>query len=166
MHIYRISSLSKFRLVQASLSLLAVYTTGVKHIAPNGVARIFVWGGPPGTFSVISPGADRIQWGGVVAEIFRDLNYRVEFSGGGGVVAEIFPVNKSITFHRFRDILGTFWGHLRITRRLWKTHENSGTLPRSAYTFKPRNNINSVRKKTFTKSLGGGMAPLAPWLRH
>ena len=33
MHIYRISSLSKFRLVQASLSLLAVYTAGVKHIA-------------------------------------------------------------------------------------------------------------------------------------
>ena len=31
----------------------------------NGVARIFVFGGrPPGTFFVISPGADRIQWGG------------------------------------------------------------------------------------------------------
>ena len=33
-------------------------------------------GGPHGTFSVVSPGADRIQWGrgGVVAENFRDLN--------------------------------------------------------------------------------------------
>ena len=50
----------------------------------NGVARIFFWGGAPGTFFVISPGADRIQWGGVVAEIFRDLNYRIRFSGGGG----------------------------------------------------------------------------------
>ena len=37
----------------------------------------------------------------------------------------------------------------------------------SAYTFKPRNDINSFRKKTFNKSLGGAMAPLAPpWLRH
>ena len=39
--------------------------------------------------------------------------------GGAGVVAEIFPVNKSITFPRFRDIFGTFSGHLRIIRRLW-----------------------------------------------
>ena len=40
------------------------------------------------------------------------------------------------------------------------TRGNSGTLPMSAYTFKPRNNINSFRKKTFTKSLGG---PWPPW---
>ena len=32
----------------------------------------------------------------------------------------------------------------------------------SAYTFKPRNDINSFRQKTFTNSLGGAMAPLAP----
>ena len=81
---------------------------------------------------------------------------------GGGVVAEIFPVNKSLTFPRFRDIFGAFSGHLPIIRRLWTLAENSGTLPMSAYTFKPRNNINSFRKKTFTKSLGGAMAPLAP----
>ena len=42
------------------------------------------------------------------------------------------------------------------------TRGNSGTLPMSAYTFRPRNNINSFRKKTFTKRLGGAMAPLAP----
>ena len=98
---------------------------------------------------------------GVVAEIFRDLNYRIGFSGGGGGVAEIFPVNKSLTFPRFRDIFLAFSGHLRIIRRLWTLPENSGTLHMSAYTFKPRNNINSFRKTTFTKSLGGAMAHLA-----
>ena len=41
------------------------------------------------------------------------------------------------------------------------THANSGTIHRSAYTFKPRNNINSFQKKTLTKSLGGGAWP--PW---
>ena len=35
---------------------------------------------------------DQIQWGG----------------GGGGVVAEIFHVDKSTAFPRFRHILGTF----------------------------------------------------------
>ena len=79
---------------------------------------------------------------------------------GGGVVGEIFPVNKSLTFPRFRDIFGAFSSRLRIIRRLWTLAENSGTLPMSAYTFKPRNNINSFRKKTFTKSLGG---PWPPW---
>ena len=34
---------------------------------------------------------DAIQWGGgVVAEVFRDLQNPMRFSGGGGVVAEIF----------------------------------------------------------------------------
>ena len=114
-----------------------------RYVSPisNGVARIFFGGGPPGTFSspireptAFSGGGGvvaeifrdlnyRIGFsggGGVVAEIFRDLNYRVGFSGGGGgVVADIFPVNGSITFPRFLDIVGTFSGHLRIIRRLW-----------------------------------------------
>ena len=34
------------------------------HVVINGVARILVWGEAPGTFSVISTGAYRIQWGG------------------------------------------------------------------------------------------------------
>ena len=35
------------------------------NASANGVARNFVWGGGhPVPFSVISPGADRIQWGG------------------------------------------------------------------------------------------------------
>ena len=51
----------------------------------NGVARIFFGGGASRYIFVTSPGADRIQWGGgVVAVIFRDLNYRIGFSGGGG----------------------------------------------------------------------------------
>ena len=33
---------------------------------------------------------DAIQWGGVVAEFFRDLLNPMRFSGGG-VVAQIFP---------------------------------------------------------------------------
>ena len=35
------------------------------------------------------------------------------------------------------------------------THGNSGILGRSAYSFKERNNINSLEKKPFTKRLGG-----------
>ena len=31
-----------------------------------------------------SPEADAIQWGGVVAELFRDLQEPTRFSGGGG----------------------------------------------------------------------------------
>ena len=96
-----------------------------------GVARIFFGGGATRYIFVTSPGADRIQWGGgVVAEIiFRELNYRIGFSEGGGVVAEIFPVDKSITFPRFRDILGTFSGHLRIIRRLWTLAKIQGHFP-------------------------------------
>ena len=53
--------------------------------ARNGVARIFVWGGGhPVHFPSSLRGADRIQWGGGVAEIFRDLVYPIRFSGGGG----------------------------------------------------------------------------------
>ena len=63
----------------------------------NGVARIFVWGG--GTRYIF-----RHSVGGGVAEMFRDLNSRIRFSGGGGVVAEFFYVDKSITFPRFRDM--------------------------------------------------------------
>ena len=40
-----------------------------------------------------------------------------------------------------------------------ETRGNSGTLGRSAYTFKECNNINSLEKKTFTKSLGGAWPP-------
>ena len=57
--------------------------TTFTSLTDNGVARIFFWGGPPGTFS--SPLREPSAFsGGVVAEIFRDLNYRIGFSGGGG----------------------------------------------------------------------------------
>ena len=103
--------------------------------------------------------------GGGVAEMLRDLRASDQIQWGGGVVANIFPVNKSITFPRFRDILFYIFGPPADDPPFMETHGNSGTLPRSAYTFKPRNNINLFRKKTFTKSLGG-MTPLPPWLRH
>ena len=49
----------------------------------NGVARIFVWGGHPVHFpsSLREPTAFS-GGGGVVAENFRDLDYRITFSGG------------------------------------------------------------------------------------
>ena len=81
--------------------------------------------------------------GGVVAEIFRDRRKPGRFSGGGGVVAEFFgtsPIaisqphsvgrgvvgeclgffsnrrSRSIKLPQFRKFLGTFPGHLEITR--------------------------------------------------
>ena len=42
------------------------------------------------------------------------------------------------------------------------THGNSGTLARSAYTFKERNNINSLQKKNIYRKFGGAMAPVPP----
>ena len=59
----------------------------------SGRSQDFFLGGPSGTFS--SPLREPTAFsgkggGGVVAEIFRDLDYRIGFSGwGGGVVAEI-----------------------------------------------------------------------------
>ena len=99
--------------------------------------------------------------GGGTRYIFRHLSGSRPHSVGGGVVADIFLVHKSITFPRFRDIFGTFPGPPANHPPFTDTHGNSGTLPRSAYTFKPRNNINSFQKKTFTKSWGGH-GPLAP----
>ena len=52
----------------------------------NGVARIFVWGGP--IFHDLRR-PTRFGGGGVVAEICRDRRKPARFSGGG-VVAEIF----------------------------------------------------------------------------
>ena len=79
--------------------------------------------------------------------------------GGGGVVADFFQ-NQSHSLDSARFcVFCAFSGHLRIVRRLWTLAESSRTLPMSASTFKPRNNINSFRKKTFT-SLGG---PWPPW---
>ena len=86
-------------------------------------------GGPPGTYSSPLREPTAFSGGGVVAELFRDLNYRIGFSGGGGVVAEIFPLDKSITFPRFRDVFGTFSGHLRIIRRFWTLAEIQGHFP-------------------------------------
>ena len=51
----------------------------------NGVARIFFGGGHPVHFRHLSGSRPHsVGGGGVVAEIFRDLNYRIGFSGGGG----------------------------------------------------------------------------------
>ena len=51
----------------------------------NGVARIFVWGGATRyIFRHLFGSRPHSVGGGVVAENFRDLNYRIRFSGGGG----------------------------------------------------------------------------------
>ena len=81
-------------------------------------------------------------------------------SVGGGLVADIFPVNKSITFPRFRDIFCTFSAHLRIIRCLWTLAEIQGHFPcLLTHSNHVTASIHSG-KKTFTKSLGG---PWPPW---
>ena len=143
----------------------------------NGVARIFLWGGSTGRCHPVdfpsSPETDQIQWGGGV-EIFRHLHQRTRFAGGGvvaaeisvgpyfpvanpiqwggrggGVVGEFFPVaagkdqSNSLNSGTFFDISGTPADHPPFM----ETHGNSGRLGRPAYTFKERNNINSMEKK-------------------
>ena len=126
-------------------------------------------GGHPVHFPA-SPDADQIQWGGgVVAEIFRDLHQpdgdQVQW---GGVVADIFPVtpgvvkSNSLDSGAFFDISGAPGGRPPFM----DTHANSGTLGRSPYTFKERNNINSLQKKNIYQKFGGPWPPWPPWLRH
>ena len=117
---------------------------------------------PPGTFSVISGG--RPDSVGVVAEIFRDLHVRTRFSGG--VVAEIFAVTAG-TDQSNSPSSGTFFyisgGHLQITRHLCTLTEIPGHF--AGLLTHSKNVTTSIhwRKKTFTKSLGGGaMAPVGP----
>ena len=122
----------------------------------GGSSRNFPWSQLP----------DRIQWGGVVAEIFRDLSYRIGFSGGEGSIRNF----SRWQIKHIPSIPGHFlyiFGPPAALSPFMDTHGNSGTLPMSAYTFNPRNNINSFPKKTFTKSLGGPWPPWPPpWLRH
>ena len=77
---------------------------------------------------------------------------------GGGGSSRNFPVQKSITFPRFREIVGPPAAHPPFM----VTHGNSGTLPASAYTFKPRNNINSFQEKNIYQKFGGGHGPPGP----
>ena len=98
--------------------------------------------------------------GGATRYIFvTPLREPTAFSGGG-VVTEIFPVSKSITFPRFRDIFGTFSGHLRIVRRFMDIAEIQGRFPcLLTHSNHVTTSIHSG-KKTFNKSLGG---PWPPW---
>ena len=92
---------------------------------------------------------------------FRSFLRRTPFGGGGGSGRIFFPVaagkdqSNSLNSGRFVYISGGPGDHPPFL----ETHGNSGTLGRSAYTFKERNHINSMEKKTFTKSLGGGHGP-------
>ena len=121
----------------------------------NGVARIFV---PPGTFSVVSRSRpDSMGGGEVVAEIFRDLHKRTTFAG------ENFFRSLQVKITQIPSSPGDFCyisGPPADHPPFLDTHGNSGRLGKSAYTFKERNNINSLEKKSFTKSLGG---PWPPW---
>ena len=93
-------------------------------------------GGHPVHFPSYLRGPTAFSGGG---GIFRDLGYRIrsrpldqlpdQIKWGGGVVPDIFPVNRSITFPRFSDIFATFSGHLRITRRLWTLTEIQAHFP-------------------------------------
>ena len=151
---------------QASFSWIERHTEGdgtmMLRRRNNGVARIFFWGGHPVHFRHLSWSRPYSVGGGGSSRNVpcSQLPDRIQWGGGGGVVAEIFPLNKSITFPRFRDIFGTFSGHLRIIRRLWTLAEIQGHFPcLLAHSNHVTTSIHSG-KKTFTKSLGG---PWPPW---
>ena len=112
----------------------------------NGVARIFVWGV-------------------ATRYIFRHLSGSRPHSVGGGVVADIFPASKSITFTRFLGILGAFGtisGHLRIARRLWTLTEIQAHFPGLlTHSNHVTTSIHS-RKKHLPKVWGGHGPPGPP----
>ena len=88
--------------------------------------------------------------------MFRDLHKRTRFAGGGIVAAEIsVDQSNSLNNGTFLDISGRPGDHPPFL----EAHGNSGRLGRSAYTFKQRNNINSLEKKTFNKSFWGAWPP-------
>ena len=79
-------------------------------------------------------------------------------------MAEMFPVtageNQShyLDSAKFWDISAAPGGHPPFM----DTHGNSGSLGRSAYTFKERNNINSLEKKNIYQTFGGAWPPWPP----
>ena len=110
----------------------------------NGVAMIFVWGGHPVHFP-------------------SSLREPTAFSGGG-VVADIFPASKSITFPRFLGIFGTFHtfsGHLRIARRLWTLTEIQAHFP-GLLTHSNHVTTSIHSRKKHLPKVWGGHGPLAP----
>ena len=109
---------------------------------------------PPGRCHPVpfpsSPEADQIQWwgGGVVAEI---------------VVTENVPLTPAENqLPSIRGDLWTFPGHLEVTSHLWTLTEVPGHL--AGLLTHSKNVTASIhcRKKTFTKSWGGGHGPRGP----
>ena len=127
----------------------------------NGVARIFVWGGGATRYIFRHLSGSRPHSvGGGSSRNFPLSHLPDQIQWGGGVVAEIFPVHKSITFPRFPDILGTFSGHRRITRRLWTLTEIQAHFPGLlTHSNHVTTSIHS-RKKHLSKVWGG---PWPPW---
>ena len=87
------------------------------------------------------------------------------WGGGGSGWKKCFPLpagkdqSNSLNSARFFYISGGPGDHPPFL----ETHGNSGRLGRSAYTFKERNNFNSLEKKNIYQKFGGGaMAPVAP----
>ena len=111
-------------------------------------------GGPPGRCHPVhfpsSPEAGQIQsGGGVGSRNFPSSPEAGQIQSGGGVVAESCrDLQKSIKLPQLR----AFFLHLRAT---WRSP-----------TISFFNNINSLQKNPFNKSLGGAWPPWPPWLRH
>ena len=128
----------------------------------NGVARIFFGGGATRTFSVISPGGrPHSVGGGGSSRNFPSSQLPDQIQWGGGSSRQ-FSRCKSITFPRFRNIFGTFSGHLRITRRLWTLTEIQTHFPAL---LTPSNHVTTSihsRKKHLTKVWGGAWPPWPP----
>ena len=97
---------------------------------------------------------DSVGGGGIVAEIFRDLQKPARFSGGGGVVADNFCITSPETDpirSRERDTYHTF-PHLPryslIDKPIWQlTYTNTEI---------------TEKKKSISNALGGARAPQAP----
>ena len=114
--------------------------------------------------SISGPGS--LGEGGGSCRNFRSYLRRTPFGVGGGVVdgRNVFrylqvKINQIPSIPR--DFF-TFPGDLEITRHFWRLMEIPGDL--AGLLTHSKNVTTSIhwRKKTFTKSLGGAMAPVAP----
>ena len=159
--------------LQASRSLVSPHSSlSVQFVMAliNGVARIFVWGGPLFHFFHDLRRPARFSGGGVVAEIVRDPHKPARFSGGGGVVAEFFrdynlgqeffcPVTEGHdrSNHLHSGTLCLHFPHICIFSEIHCRKKTfTGYFPKFI-----------AEKKNLTKVWGGPWPPWPPpWLRH
>ena len=101
--------------------------------------------------------------GGVVAEIFRGRRQSRRFSGGGDSSRNFWgwPITVSQPHSVGGGVVGFFGAFLVTGGQDQSNYLNSGNLFGHFRVTSRLPRINCT-KKTFAKSLGGAMAPLAP----